>query len=195
MSENMDTNMVDETPAQEIEYHGPTTKVKLELVARDGNGNITATYCNDNDLITQQWAQFVYTQIFGVAGTIKSTTGTGYNNTAWGTLSALTLASGTGATAASVTDYVIQTPVSPAGSGTCAGTLSAFPSESSGTSGSFTVTGTITNSSGSTITYSELGIEMTDAASHVYLLTHDVFTGVPVSNTGTLAITYTITNS
>jgi hypothetical protein len=85
------------------------------------------------------------------------------------------------------------TVVANGASSTCAGTLGTI-SEASGAAGNFTVTGTITNSSGSTITYSELGLMMTNGA-NVFLLTHDVFTGVPVSTTGTLAVTYTITNS
>jgi hypothetical protein len=179
--------------AETQEYDGPRTRVKLEVVGRDADGTETGRYCNDNDLITQQWAQWVGNNIFGVAQTIKDETATGRSETAWATLSALTIQAGTSVTAASVTDTALGT-ITPGVSGTCAGTLSAI-SESSGTSGSFTITGTITNSSGSTVNYSELGITLNDASAHVFLLTHDVFTAVPVSTTGTLAITYTITNS
>lgn len=172
---------------------GGKAQVKLELVARDGNGNITGTYCNQEDLITQQWALWVGNNIFGVAQSIKDTTGTSRSETAWATLSALSILAGIGTTAASVTDTALQTATA-GSSGSCVGTLGTI-SEGSGTSGSFTVIGTITNSSGSTVNYTELGIVLSDANAHVFLFTHDVFTAVPVSNTGTLAITYTITNS
>lgn len=168
--------------------------VRLQVVSYDANGQERARYCNDEDLITQQWAQFLYTNIFGTAGSIITITGSTVSNSTWGTLSALTIAAGIGTNAASVTDHALGT-VETTTSGTCPGTLSAFPSESSGSSGSFTVTGTITNSTGSTVNYSELGLYINDHLSNTYLLTHDVFTAVPVSNTGTLAITYTITNS
>jgi hypothetical protein len=181
----------------EVPQMGGRTGLKLELVARDGDGNITGTYCNENDLITQQFAQFAILNIFNQLATLTVTDTTNTARSIVGTpatITALTIVGGTGATAASVTDYVIQTAASTTGtSSTVAATVN-WVVESSGVSGSFTITGTFTNTSGSTITYSELALYVTNAA-HLFAITHDVFTGVAVSNTGTLAITYTLTNS
>lgn len=178
-------------------YKGPggVQGVKVLVIGRDADGTETGRYeSGQEDLITQQWAQFCYTNIFGTTGSIIAITGSTISTVVWSTLSALTIAAGTGTNAAQVNDHALQT-IAGTTAGTCPGTLSAFPAEGAATSGSFTITGTITNNSGGTINYSEIGIEINDNAAHTYLLTHDVFVAVPVSNTGTLSITYTITNS
>ncbi len=172
---------------------GGQSGVHLLVIARDADGNETGRYQDAADLMTQQWAQFAYTQVFGTSGSIITITGATVSVPVWSTLTALTICAGTGTNAAQVSDTKMQT-LSGTLAGTCPGTLSAFPPTQSGTSGSFTVTGTITNTSGSSITYSEIGLQMTLGANS-YLLTHDVFTGVVVSYTGTLSISYTVTNS
>jgi hypothetical protein len=172
--------------------------VKVLVIGRDADGTETGRYQSDADLITQQWVQFLYTNFFyTTAGlnvvTITGATVTGTTFGVFGTLSALTIAAGIGTNAAQVNDNKLQT-ISGTLAGTCPGTISAWAGQS-GVTGSFTITGTITNTSGSTINYSEIGLMANDKSANTYLLTHDVFTAVPVSYTGTLTITYTITNS
>jgi hypothetical protein len=172
-------------------------KVALDVVGYEPDGRVVGTYHNESDLITQQWAQFVILQILNQTSTLTVTDTTNTGRSIVGTpatITALTIVGGTGTTAASVTDYVIQTAASTTGTTSTVAATVNWATESSGTSGTFTVTGTFTNSSGSTINYSELCLYVTNAA-HTFAITHDVFTAVPVSNTGTLAITYTITNS
>ncbi len=57
-----------------------------------------------------------------------------------------------------------------------------------GSSGTFTVTATIT--AGADRAYAEVGLRVTVNA-HLYLICRDVFSVLNVSNTGTLAVTYT----
>ncbi len=157
--------------------------------ARDPYGVLTGVYKNEYDLGTKQFAQLVQTNILDTAQTITNTSGTGESIAVNSASTSPTILAGTGTTAAAVTDYALQTPTS-GSSGSIAATINAY--SGSGTSGNFTVTGTITNTSGSTITYSEVGIEVT-VSTYTFLITHDVFTGLSVSNNGTLAVTYTIT--
>lgn len=169
----------------------PRIKAKLELVAKDKDGNITGTYCNEDDLFTKQFAQMTQLNIFNTAETITTTSNVAEALTVNNAATAPTIVAGTGTTAAAVTDYNLQSQSSGT-SGSVAATINAY--SGSGTSGHYTITGTITNSSGGNITYSEVGLEVT-VATYVFLLTHDVFTGLVVSNLGTLAVTYTLTFS
>jgi hypothetical protein len=121
-------------------------------------------------MMLAQAAQFFQLNVLGSNETIKDTGGTGRALTAPTTLSGLALIAGTGSSAATVLDYSLQTAVA-GSSGTCTPSVGAY--SGSGTSGSFSVTGTITNSSGSTIDYQEFGLTVSDGT-HTYLLTHDV---------------------
>ncbi len=165
--------------------------LRLRLVNRDENGVKVSEYDAPTNLATKQFAQFVLNNIFATAQTITDTSDAGIAETATKALSSFNIIVGTGTTAAAVTDYALQTPTS-GSSGTIAATINAY--SGSGTSGSFTITGTITNSSGSTISYTEAGITASDGTD-TFLLTHDVFTAQNVSNSGTLAVTYTLTFS
>ena len=166
-------------------------KIKLEIVARDANGVETGHYVNLNDLATKQFAQIIQNNILDTAESVLDTSNTARALSVNSASTAPTIVAGTGTTAAAVTDYALTTPTS-GSSGSVAATINAY--SGSGTSGSFTVTGTITNTSGNTINYSEVGLEVT-IATYTFLITHDVFTAQGVSNNGTLAITYTITLS
>lgn len=142
-------------------------------------------------LATQAFAQFSQANLLATAESILDTGNTSRSISANTSTGTVRIVAGTGSTAAAVTDYALQTPTSGA-SGYVAATINAY--SGSGTSGAFTVTGTITNTSGSTITYSEVGVTIV-ASTYTFLLTHDVFTGLAVSNNGTLATTYTLTYS
>lgn len=174
-------------------------RCKLEVVGKDPvlseSGAVvdwkeTGRYTNEYDLETQQFAQFVLCNIFGVAQTIKNTSGTGESISAFTSTGTYNIVAGTGTSAVSVTDTNLQAQSS-GSSGSATATIGSY--SGSGSSGTFTITATITNSSGSSITYGEVGIELT-ASTYVFLLTHDLLSPtVPVSNTGTLAVTYTLT--
>lgn len=171
-------------------------RVCLDVVGYDADGNVTGRAHDEHDLVTQQFAQFAILNIFNQTSTLSVTDTSGTVRSIVGvpaTLTALTIVGGTGTTAAAVTDTVIQTAASTTGTTSTVAAVTVLGGQAT-TTGTVTVTGTFTNTSGSSITYSELCLYVTNAA-HTFAITHDVFTGVPVSNTGTLAITYTITNS
>lgn len=142
-------------------------------------------YCNDGDLTTQQFAQFVLANIFATTQTpVKDTSNTSRNIPANTAASAVTIVSGTNTTAATVTDVVMGTAAE-----TVAAAMSAYTSTSS-TGGTFTITGTVTATTARA--YTEVGIDIT-AATFTFLLCHDTFSVLNVSSSGTLAVTYTIT--
>jgi hypothetical protein len=95
-------------------------------------------------------------------------------------------------TAPAFTDYQIQSPL------TNVGTTAYVTATVAVISGSgYQITGTFTNTSGGTLTYGNVGIEIT-LNGHTYLITHDQvsgLTGYIVSNLGTVVVTYTITFS
>jgi hypothetical protein len=135
--------------------------------------------------------------VFAQTQSVKDTSAASHNVAAGFTASAPTICTGTGSTTPDVDDFVIETPVTdtPAGTGKIAATINAYSGGT--TTGSFTITGTITNGSAADITYKEIGMEVT-IATYVYLVLHDLVngaTGYLVSVSGTLACTYTITNS
>ena len=139
-----------------------------------------------DDLSTQQLAQLVQLNILNTNNTIKDTSNTTHSETANTAASSPTILAGTGTTAAAVTDYTLQTQTE-----TVAATIGSI-SGWSGTSGTFTVTGTIT--AGANRAYAEVGLRVT-VNTHLYLICHDVFSALNVSNGGTLAVTYTFTFS
>lgn len=173
-------------------------RIELEVVGHDRmiqpDGQIewveTGRYSNKYDLETQAFAQFVLNNVFGSAQTITDTGGTGRALSALSATSTYNIVAGTDTTAAAVTNTNLGAQ-STTTSGVHTATIGAY--SGSGTSGSFTLTATITNGSGSSITYGEVGIELT-SATFVFLLARDVLSPtIPVSNTGTLAVTYTLT--
>jgi hypothetical protein len=113
-------------------------------------------------------------------------------NTATGTID---LGAGSGTTAPTFIDYNIQTQLAST-SGLIAATVSNVITNNT-TNGTFTITGTFTNSTGSNATYGNIGILVT-AGGNVYLVAHDQTngaTGYVVSPLGTVAVTYTVTVS
>ena len=163
-------------------------KWNLKIVGYDEFGKVIYEF-EQQDLGTKQFAQLCQLNILDTAETITDTSNTGRALTVNNAAIVPTIIAGTGTTTPTVLDYNLTTPTAGA-SGTVAATINAY--SGSGASGNFTVTGTITNSSGSSITYAEVGITVT-VATYVFLITHDTFTGVAIPNTGLLGITYTCT--
>ena len=141
------------------------------------------------NLCTNAFAAFVQAGILNQApsNTVKDTSNTARTLTANSAHSALTGRAGTNAAAAAVTDYMLGTETETQASVT----VNANPNTGT-TSGTFTVTFTIT--AGADRLYTEVGLTVVQQT-WTFLITHDVFAGLNVSNTGTLAVTYTFTNS
>jgi len=141
----------------------------------------------DADLATKQFAQFIQANILAASQTIKAEDAS--TNSIGGAVptvtSAPTIEAGTTGTAATVVDFALGTQTE-----TVAATVNAY--SGSGSSGNFTVTGTIVATADRA--YQEVGLRIT-ASTKNYLLCHDTFSTLNVSNTGTLAVTYTITLS
>lgn len=142
-----------------------------------------------SNLCTNAFAALVQANILATAptNTVKDTGNTARTLSASQTTSSLTGCAGTNSTAAAVTDYKLGTETETQSTVT----VNANPTTGT-TSGTFTVTYTIT--AGADRVYTEVGLKLTQQT-WVFQITHDVFAGLNVSNTGTLAVTYTFTNS
>lgn len=159
-------------------------RVGLRIEARDADGKLIGIVERDA-LATQQFAQLIQLNILDTAESIKDTGGTSHSESVNTAATAPTIDAGTTGTAATVTDNALGTETE-----TVAATINAY--SGSGSSGSFTVTGTIT--AGANRAYQEVGLKVT-VNTHVYLICHDTFSTLNVSSGGTLAVTYTITLS
>ena len=164
-------------------------RIHLNVRAFEPHGTLTGEYDGPSNLLTNQFAAFVQQQILNNDATNnpKDTGGTQRNTSTGTATSALTGRAGTNATPAAVTDFVLGTETETQASVT----VNANPTTGT-TSGTFTVTFTIT--AGADRVYTEVGLTIVKET-WTFLLCHDVFTGLNVSNTGTLAVTYTFTNS
>lgn len=160
-------------------------KIKVRVEGFDAAGNSLGVREKNPDLATKQFAQLIQLNILNTGETIKDTAAASNAESANTAASAPTILAGTGGTAATVADYTMQTQTE-----TVAATINAW--SGSGSSGSFTVTGTIT--AGSNRAYQEVGLRVTVNA-HTYLICRDTFSTLNVSSGGTLAVTYTITFS
>jgi hypothetical protein len=153
--------------------------------------------------MTSQWAMMSMAGILAKTMTnlLKDSAGATHTVSAGFTASTPYINAGTGSTTCYVDDCVLtsQQSNSPAGTGAIAATVSAYTGGASATSGSFTVTGTITNGTAGNITYKEIGVYVYIAAlSAWFLISHDLIngtTGYVVSASGTMACTLTVTNS
>ena len=141
------------------------------------------------NLCTNAFAAFVQSGILSTApaNTVPDTGNTARTLSKEQAHTALTGRAGTSSTAAAVTDYHLITETETQASVT----VNANPTTGT-TSGTFTVTFTIT--AGADRLYTEVGLTVVQQT-WTFLITRDVFTGLNVSNTGTLAVTYTFTNS
>ena len=132
---------------------------------------------------TLQFEQLTQVQIFNTGLTLKDTSGNTHALSANQTITAVNFTAGIGTTAANFSDYALGSPVAGA-SGYAAATMNA-PSGSS-----YTITATITNSSGNPISYAEIGVTVT-IGGNVFLVSHDVSSAYPVSAGGQLNCTET----
>lgn len=162
-------------------------RIYLKVEAYDPDGNLTGVREGPSNLCTNQFAAGVQFGILNAtpSNNPKATTGSTFAFS--GAFSALTGRAGTNTTTAAVTDFALGTETETQSTVT----VNANPTTGT-TSGTFTVTFTITATADRA--YAEVGLSITNNA-HVFLLTHDVFSVLNVSNTGTLAVTYTFTNS
>jgi hypothetical protein len=144
------------------------------------------------NLLTNVYAKLVQAGLLGTAQTITDTGSTGRavtNALNGGIVAASTLlCAGTGATAATVADVNMQTQTESVANPT----VNAV--SGSGSTGTYTITGTITATADRA--YVESGIKVqTTTNSWVFLLAHDSFAALNVSSTGTLSLTYSISNA
>ena len=156
-------------------------KVRVKVVARDKNGRVTGT--RYHDMAVTGIAQFIQANIYATAESIKDTGNASRAIGANTATSTVQIVAGTGTSGPTFADIALGTPTA-GSSGYIAATVNALAGSS------FTLTGTITNTSGNTVNYSEIGITIV-AGGWTFLLAHDVFTALPVSQNGTLGVTYT----
>jgi hypothetical protein len=171
---------------------------KCTRTGKPGFPIISAHRIDEDDLQTAQWAQLGITNLLaGGSQTVKDTSGNTHSVANNSSVSALTIVVGTGTTAAAVSDNALGTSSSGWTGGTSI-TVGA-PTES-GTSGSYTLTATLTNGNASAVNAGEIGVTVT-VGSNVYLILHDAPINssspyyYPVSPNGTLQVTYTINNA
>src|SRR5271169_3162503 len=119
------------------------------------------------DMAIRAMAWGMQLNLFKTNETMQDVTGASNPETANTAITAVNIHAGSGVTAPSFTDFQIETPLS--NTGTTAFVTAVMHAISGA---AFTVTGTLTNSTGSTITYGNLGLEIT-LNSHTYLVTHD----------------------
>jgi len=168
-------------PCRHASHHGRQCKCKKKMLGvREGTTN----------LLTNVFANFFRAAILGTTTTIPDTSNTGRSitKTVDGGIASLAMHAGTTATAATVADYKLGT--------TTENQVSVTVNAVSGTgsSGTFTVTATIT--AGADRAYVECGLYIvTTTTGWIFCIAHDTFAALNVSNTGTLAVTYTFTNS
>ena len=152
----------------------------------------------NDDLATNQFANWVAANIMPLGTTVTDITGTAHNVSPNTSVLGASLVAGTSGTAATVADHALGV-ITPGSSGAVSfsGADSSSPATGGGASGTTTFTETITNTSGATVQYNECGIYIITAGFTV-MIAHDApFTGGPfgVSNGGTLRVQYTLTNS
>jgi|ERR1043166_744112 hypothetical protein len=177
----IDLNVHAYDPCRHKRHWGRECGCKKKLVGmREGPAN----------LCTNVFANLVRVGLMGTNTTVTDATGTGraLTKTLDGGVNSMLGCAGTGGTAATVADTNMQTQTETQSSVTV-NTVSG-----SGASGTFTVTFTITATADRA--YTEVGLKaITTTTSWNFLLTHDSFSVLNVSNSGTLATTYTFTNS
>ena len=163
-------------------------RIWLNVKAYDPQGNLTGERDGPANLLTNQFAAFV--QYFVLGNTSLNTNPKRLSDGAATAVSGANTAclgrAGTTNTAAAVTDTALGAQTE-----TASATVNANPTTGT-TSGTFTVTFTITATADRA--YVEVGLGITNNT-NLYLLCHDIFSVLNVANTGTLAVTYTFTNS
>lgn len=166
------------------------------IVARNADGSLVGEQ-DFPDISVQALAFFLLSNIFDTATTVPDVTNTNRSISANTAATAPYIVAGTTGTAPAFTNYALgdgttNTNYHSNGNYAEAATVTATLS-----SNTCTIAATITNASGSNITYKEVGMAIT-AGGNYFLVTHDQVnsgTGYVVSNSGTLSITYTGTFS
>jgi hypothetical protein len=186
----MESGRIREEPAHEGAFLGPSRgiSVKLDLILRDQDGNVTGEYHCEHDMTLKQLAQGIQEALMAVtlgAGAMLDTGGVTRTVAAGSAGTLPTIHFGIGTTAAAFADNKIQTTA-----GAAPDIITAVVNALS--ANTFTVTATWTNTTAGTIAISELAMEVT-IATFIFAITHDVFTGQNVSASGTAAATLTFT--
>jgi hypothetical protein len=170
-------------------------RVSLRMEFRDRDGKLERVYEDPDDPFVLQLAQALQSGLLAVSSlSVKNTSGTSNTTNAAITSGTVQIAFGTGVTAEAFTDYAVQTAAG--GTNPVSATVSSITNGA--TSGTFTVTATWNNTTGITVTISELSLyvgTVTGFASNPQTLaySHDVFTGQAVGAGGTAAATLTVT--
>lgn len=159
--------------------------IHLSLKAYDIDGKLTGEFCKDDDLATKQFAQFVMALMLNSTQTITDTSNATHSVSNASATTTPTILAGTDNTAATVLDYALGAQTETVGA-----TVNSY--SGTGSSGSFTVSGTITALANRA--YTEVGLRVTNGG-NTYLVCRDVFSVLNVSSSGTLAVVYTITFS
>jgi hypothetical protein len=178
----MDLNVKAYAPCQHRRHHRPE--------GCDCPKTLTGVREGPCNLATNVYAKFVQAAVMGQTTSITDTgsASRSVTNTVDGGVNQRTGHAGTGATAATVADIVLQTPTESSTSVTINAVSGA------GSTGTFTITFTVT--AGALRSYTEVGLAVrTTTGSWNFLLFRDTFSALSVSNGGTLATTYTVTNS
>lgn len=165
---------------------GSQMKVKVRLEAwsppdKDGVRHLEGVREKKKDLATKQFAMLIQLNILNTGETIRDTSNATHAESANTACTVPTISAGTSGTAAAFADFALGTETE---------TVGAAVNSISGSA--FTVTGTVT--AGANRAYQEVGLKVT-CNTHIYLICHDTFSTLNVSNGGTLAVTYTITFS
>jgi hypothetical protein len=144
---------------------------------------LVETRCKEDDMLLQNWAKIVLCNVFDTAETMTDTSGGSHSVSVNSAATVPTIRAGLSGTTPTAADTVLGTPEESA-----AATMSAV--SGSGSSCSFTGQATITATA--LRAYQECGFEIT-VGGNIYLIAHDVFSTLNVSNGGTLQVTYTFT--
>jgi hypothetical protein len=175
--------------------------VAVHIEAINADGSLVGIYDNPVDRTVTAFAQFIQANLLNttpnsLSETLNNVSGVNKASSVSvnQAVTALVIVAGTTNTASAFADYKLgdgttNTDYKTTSSYCNAGTVTAISSNT------FTVTSTISNSSGNAISYAEVGLAAT-AATFQFLFCHDApLTGGPfnVSNGGTLAVTYTFT--
>jgi len=167
-----------------------TMSISMRAEAKDSEGKLIGVHEHPlDDMAIRAFAWGIQLNLLKTNETMTDVTGTANAETANTSISAVNLHAGSGVSVPSFTDYQIQSPLTNTGT-----TAYVTPATNAISGSAFTVTGTFTNTSGGTLTYGNVGIEIT-LNSHTYLLTHDQInsgSGFIISVNGTVGITYTI---
>lgn len=167
-------------------------KIKLEVEARNPDSTLIGTFEKEYDLAARAFAWGIQLNLLNTNEVMQDTSGNPNAETANTAISAVKLHAGSGVTAPAFTDFQIESSLINVGT-----TAFVAPTIHAISGSGFQVTGVFTNTSGGTLTYGNVGIEIT-LNGHFYLLTHDQvnsLSGFIVSNLGTVQIVYTITFS